>query len=330
MNVKGGCKQKTQGQPKTASKHSLIPLSSFPDLLTSNTYSYYTMSRIPNPFVHGNSQGQPQRNPDSCSMPGFLLMTRPPGGSNSYSGGGGRHSFTNHGGRDPAGDFICFSPSSMNSNVSESSMRRGSGGGGGGRGLGGRSSRGGGGRDGGHMRHQQQGFQGSPRFPYPYQQQSPSPHRHPHSYSHTPRGRYNYGQTVDNFNSYNNNNSGNSRRGKGHMGPISDIPIDKFISPSMVQDPWVNFDLCDNDMMCVSEAVVSGSSAVVVTSLDDSEIVIDSDASVIVESSYEDGGVSGMEGDSPPAPDPGSESPYVATSSTSEKDTTGSDTASDG
>lgn len=114
------------------------------------------------------------------------------------------------------------------------------------------------------------------------------------------------------------------------MGPISDIPIDKFISPSMVQDPWAKFDVCcesDSDVMYVSEAVVMGSSPEV-TSLDDSEIVIDSDACVIVENSYEDR-VSGMEGESPPVPDAGSESPYIVTSSTSEKDT-GSDTASDG
>ena len=63
--------------------------------------------------------------------------------------------------------------------------------------------------------------------------------------------------------------------------------------------------------------------------LDDSEVIIDSDtsASVLVQNSF-DGVASDVEIDSSPVHDTGSDSPNIATSSTSEKDT-GSDSGSD-
>lgn len=82
----------------------------------------------------------------------------------------------------------------------------------------------------------------------------------------------------------------------------------------MVKDPWAEFDL---EILTPVTNPLGRSLAV--PSLDDSEIIIDSDTSVVVENSYE-GGVSGTEGDSSPVPDTGSDSPYIATSSTSDKD----------
>lgn len=109
--------------------------------------------------------------------------------------------------------------------------------------------------------------------------------------------------------------SGGSRGGGGRdRGPISDIPIEKFVSPSMVKDPWAEFDL-----QILTPVTNPLRRSLAVPSLDDSEIIIDSDTSVVVENSYE-GGVSGTEGDSSPVPDTGSDSPYIATSSTSDKD----------
>lgn len=133
------------------------------------------------------------------------------------------------------------------------------------------------------------------------------------------------GGNRDSFGSHRHNRSfpnGGSRGGRDR-GPISDIPIDKFVSPSMVKDPWAEFDL--PVLPPVINPCGRSSSG---PSLDDSEIIIDSDTSVVVENSYE-GGVSGTEGDSSPVPDTGSDSPYVATSSTSDKeggsDSTGED-----
>ncbi|XP_045605882.2 uncharacterized protein [Procambarus clarkii] len=288
------------------------------------------MSRIPNPFAGG--AGQQQQGPQSSSSPGhqqgaqatstpgFLIMTRPPSGSNRYGGRGynTHNSTSQHNPNQQKNNFIPFS-SNGGSNSSQEGNRRG--GGGGGRG---RFNHGGGGRN--------FSAQGSPRFAYPFQQ-SPARINNPYGqnqgFANTPRNRQNnksgarYSDTHDRafgdqkkFSS-----NGNSRRGRDR-GPLSDVPIDKFVSNNMIQDPWAEFDDDVDDNLPQHPQ----SSPVLVT-LDDSEIVIDSDASVIVENSYEEG-ISGTECDSSPVHDTGSDSPYVATSSTSEKDT-GSDSTSD-
>lgn len=252
---------------------------------------------------------QPKQ-PQTPSSPGFLMMTRPPSGSNSYGWRGARggpftpsqrHSLS------PSDSFIPFSATGSNNN--QDSSRRG---------RGGRFSHGGGGRG-----------QGSPRMYSPYQ---PSPARgggewsmgspgHHQGSPYTPTrpngNRDSYGNTRQNRFSFN----GSSRGGRDR-GPISDIPVEKFVSPSMVRDPWAEFDVPTT--VPTPDPLRRTST---VPSLDDSEIVIDSDASVLVENSYE-GGVSGTEGDSSPVPDTGSDSPYVATSSTSDKDG-GSDSTGD-
>nr|XP_045605882.1 pro-resilin-like [Procambarus clarkii] len=287
------------------------------------------MSRIPNPFAGG--AGQQQQGPQSSSSPGhqqgaqatstpgFLIMTRPPSGSNRYGGRGynTHNSTSQHNPNQQKNNFIPFSSNGGNNSSQEGNRR----GGGGGRG---RFNHGGGGRN--------FSAQGSPRFAYPFQQ-SPARINNPYGqnqgFANTPRNRQNnksgarYSDTHDRafgdqkkFSS-----NGNSRRGRDR-GPLSDVPIDKFVSNNMIQDPWAEFDDDVDDNLPQHPQ----SSPVLVT-LDDSEIVIDSDASVIVENSYEEG-ISGTECDSSPVHDTGSDSPYVATSSTSEKDT-GSDSTSD-
>lgn len=82
----------------------------------------------------------------------------------------------------------------------------------------------------------------------------------------------------------------------------------------MVKDPWAEFDL-----QILTPVTNPLGRSLAIPSLDDSEIIIDSDTSGVVENSYE-GGVSGTEGDSSPVADTGSDSPYIATSSTSDKD----------
>lgn len=280
----------------------------------SNYLRIFTMSRIPNPFV--SEQGQQPPGSQPSSTPGFLVMTRPATGSNSYGGRDYRSPY--HTPARPSDSFIPLStPGSKNGN--DDANRRG-----GMRGSIGRFSRGG-----------ARNFpnQGSPRFIHPYQQ-TPGrmniPFGQSQGYPNTPRGRPNinhggrFGDRQDrSFGDQNKfNNSPSSRRGR-QRGPIADVPIDKFISHNMVKDPWADFDVAD-----VDTTLNPISSPVVVTLEDsDAELIIDSDASVIIENSYEDG-ISGTEGDSSPVHDTGSDSPYVVTSSTSEKDT-GSDSTSD-
>lgn len=121
--------------------------------------------------------------------------------------------------------------------------------------------------------------------------------------------------------------NGNSRGGRDNRGPISDIPVEKFVSPSMVKDPWAEFDVPMTVTTVPTPDPLRRTSTLPL--LDDSEIIIDSDTSVVVENSYEGGGVSGTEGDSSPVPDTGSDSPYVATSSTSDKDMASDSTGED-
>ncbi|KAG7171499.1 uncharacterized protein LOC121863080 [Homarus americanus] len=258
------------------------------------------MSRLPNPFTSGQGHHQYQR-PQSTPPPSFLIMTRAASGANMYGGGTSRHSHSSplhRSSSDSANNYISFSGGGQEGN------RRG--GGGGGRG---RFNRGG---------SRSFGGEGSPRFAHPYKH-SPvrlnnNPYGHNHGFSSTPRHR---SGDHSNFNSFS-----NSKRGR-NRGPLTDIPIDKFVSHNMVQNPWAEF--------VVEEEVdvrVHNQSSSDVVNLDDSEIIIDSDASANTfgENSYEEG-ASGNEGDSSPVHD-GSDSPYVATSSTSEKDT-GSDSMSD-
>lgn len=283
---------------------------SSPSLLSSR--GFITMSRIPNPFLGG--QGQQQKTPQKAPTPGFLLMTRPPTGSNSYGGNASagfkdQYSPSNTSPSRAAESFIPFSAIGSNHDGNRRGGNRGGGGSG-------RYNRGGG----RHMTNQT-----PQRFPYPYQQNAgrmPSPYcQGGQGYGNSPRGRQNHGnQRGGRFggdhNRFNSNNGNNSRRMHANT-PLSDVPIDKFVSPSMVKDPWEHFE---------SDEAIEPEPCPVIT-LDNSEIIIDSDTSVVIENSYEEG-VSGTEGDSSPVHDTGSDSPYVATSSTSEKDT-GSDTASD-
>ncbi|CAL4200678.1 unnamed protein product [Meganyctiphanes norvegica] len=172
----------------------------------------------------------------------------------------------------------------------------------------------------------------------PYNQQgqnySQSPGHHNirgqrHGFSNTPNNRNNqqFGNNRGKFNSNGRNG------GHGGKGPLSDVPIDKFVSFDMVNDPWRELEglkevAGDSRKLTFS----SSSNRESVSGLDDSEIVIDTDTSAFVDNSYNNGAPdagadSGTEGDSSPVHDTGSDSPYnIATSSTSEKDTgTGSD-----
>lgn len=286
------------------------------------------MSRIPNPFGSGEGQQQHSggyssspghQSSGSTATPGFLIMTRPPSGSNRYGGRGYKTqvSPSHPGPSEQKNSFIPFS-SSGGGNSSQESTKSSSGGRG-------RYNRGGGGR---HF-----STQGSPRFAYPYQQ---SPGRinnygQNQDFPNTPRCRPNQGgrrfsdmqdRSFGDQKKFNSND--NSRRGRDR-GPLSDVPIDKFISHNMVKDPWADFDEEVEDN--VDSVPVHPQENPIIVTLDDSEIIIDSDASVIIENSYEEG-ISGTEGDSSPVHDTGSDSPYVATPSTSEKDT-GSDSTSD-
>ncbi|XP_068243276.1 caprin homolog [Palaemon carinicauda] len=305
------------------------------------------MSRLPNPFLSG--QGNQQRTPQRPSTPGFLMMTRPPVGNNSFGGPQYQSPAT------PSENFIPFSNIGSNSNSNDN--RHG-------------NSQGHGrfnfNRNSGGGRHNNNN---NSRFAHPYQQspagRMPSPrshhgHGHSHGYGNTPGGRYNpnssgmsYSTPRGNFNvtpggrfshgggggrrdnfrdrqnrSYNDfntpdsngNNKGGWDRSRGR-GPISSIPIDKFINDNMVEDPWVEFyDGLHSDNVEHLKQSDSGC-------LEDSEIIIDSDTSARVENSFDDV-VSDTEVDSSPIHDTGSDSPNIATSSTSEKDT-GSDSGSD-
>lgn len=262
------------------------------------------MSHIPNPFL--NSDTQQPRQPQTPTGPGFLLMTRPPSGSNSL-GRGGLFSPSHRHSPNPSDSFIPLS--GTRSNNSQNNSRRG--------GFGGRFSQGGGGRG-----------QGSPRMFSPYH---PSPSRGGGKWTMGIIGSnqgspFTPSRQGGNWDSYSNHrqnrySNGGSRGGRDR-GPISDTPIEKFVSPSMVKNPWAEF-----NMQVITPVTNSLVKSLSNPSLDDSEIIIDSDTSVAIENSYE-GGISGTEGDSSPVPDTGSDSPYIATSSTSDKDG-GSDSTGD-
>lgn len=267
------------------------------------------MRRIPNPFVGGEMQ---PKQPQTPSSPGFLMMTRPPSGSNSYGWRGGnrggpftpsqRHSLS------PSDSFIPFSATGSNNN--QDSSRRG---------RGGRYSQSGGGR----------GGQGSPRMYSPYQH---TPSRGSGEWSiggsaaHHQGGQFTPTRPNGNRDSFGNMRQNRfsfngSPRGGRDRGPISDIPVEKFVSPSMVKDPWAEFDVpttvpTPDPLRRTSTVPLLDDSEIVIDS-DTSVVVIDSDTSVVVENSFE-GGVSGTEGDSLPVPDAGSDSPSVATSSSSD------------
>ena len=277
------------------------------------------MSRIPNPFLGGDTQPKHPHTP-TPSGPSFLMMTRPPSGSNSYGGRGGRgvpftpftpshrHVLTHT----PSDSFIAFS--ATGSNNSQENIRRG---------RGGRFS-GGGGRG-----------QGSPRMFSPFH---PSPQARgggkwsigvPFTPTRHSGNRDSFGNQRQHRFSFN----GNGSRGGRDLGPISDIPVEKFVSPNMVGDPWAEFDVpatVPAPHTPDTPDTLTRTATLPLPLLDDSEIVIDSDTSVVVENSFEGGGgVSGTEGDSSPVPDTGSDSPYVATSSTSDKDGASDSTGDD-
>lgn len=301
------------------------------------------MSRLPNPFLSG--QGNQQRTPQRPPTPGFLMMTRPPVGSNQFGGAHYQSPSTQ------SENFIPFSNIGGNSSDNRQGNSQG-------HGRYNFNRNNGGGRHGNN----------TPRFAHPYQQspggRMPSPRSHhgqghSHGFSNTPGGRYNSNPSGMNystprgnfsatpggrfnsggggrrdsfrdhrnrsFNDFNTPDSnGNSKggwdRSRGR-GPISSIPIDKFISDNMVGDPWAEF--YDGSHGGQVEQLNQSDSGC----LEDLEIIIDSDTSARVENSFDDV-VSDTEVDSSPVHDTGSDSPNIATSSTSEKDT-GSDTGSD-
>ncbi|XP_071518605.1 uncharacterized protein [Panulirus ornatus] len=274
------------------------------------------MSRIPNPFLSG--QGQQQQSTQSTSTPGFLVMTRPATGSNSYGGRDYRSPY--HTPSRPSDSFIPLSASGSKISNEDANRRGGS-----------RNS------IGRYIRSGARNFpnQGSPRFIHPYQQtpgRMSTPFGQNQGFSNSPRGRLNIapvgGRFADrqdrSFGEQNMfNHTPNSRRGR-NRGPLAFVPIDKFVSLSMVKDPWAEFDVTAD-----ADTTSNPNSSPVVVTLGDSdaELIIDSDVSVVIENSYEEG-ISGTEGDSSPVHDTGSDSPYLVTSSTSEKDT-GSDSTSD-
>lgn len=323
------------------------------------------MNRLPNPFRDDTGQQpKPQNKVDS---PGFLLLS-PPTGNNSFTtlNGQGNNSSRNNF-FTPGGDYIPYgnnkndfgrrgnhrggrggnnrspmhnTPGGFNGgNGNNSSPRHQTPGGfnGGGRGGsprhqtpggfngGGRGGNGGGRHDfrGGHF---QNSYQQSP-----YKQQN-------QSFSHTPvhhnmRGqRHGFSNTPMNRNNRGHFNSNGRGGGHGGKGPLSDVPIDKFVSINMIKDPWSELDdtkdTTDNSMTVSSNTSSSNTNreSISVGGLDDSEIIIETDTSAFIDNSYNNHDVdSGTEGDSSPVHDTGSDSPYnIATSSTSEKDT-GSD-----
>lgn len=326
------------------------------------------MNRLPNPFRDGS--GQQSKSQNKVDSPGFLLLS-PPTGNNSFTtlNGQGNNSPQNNS-FNSGGDFIPFG-SNKNDFGRRGNHRGGRGGNnhspmhntpGGFNGGGGNNqspmhhtpggfNRGGRGGNGSPMNHTPGGFNGGGRggngggrhdfrgghFNNSYQQspykqqgqgysQSPAHHQmrgQRHGFSNTPMNRNNRG-------SFNSNGRGGGHGGKG---PLSDVPIDKFVSLDMVKDPWSELD-DTKDAKDISRRLNSNTSSsntnsesVSASGLDDSEIIIDTDTSAFVDNSYNAGVDSGTEGDSSQSPvhDTGSESTYnIATSSTSEKDT-GSD-----
>ncbi|XP_076065690.1 uncharacterized protein LOC143039473 [Oratosquilla oratoria] len=264
------------------------------------------MSQIPNPFL---AEDKPQQHPSrALTSQDFLLMTpvsATPTTTGRHRGGKnrGRWHFTSpwrsppQAGNQGTGFIPISSGEGHENSASKNQDRRGRGGGPGGG-----------------------PFQGGHRYSYPYQHtpqqqnQGFSPQRHGfgHQRHHSNGGDRNERRNVRKL------QYGSKREDRA---PLSSVPIEKFISSSMVADPWSEFSDGEGSDMAFTKLSPM--------TLDDSEIIIDSDASVIVESSYEEGqSQSGNEGDSSPFVDTGSDSPHIATPSTSEKDT-GSDSLSD-
>ena len=154
-------------------------------------------------------------------------------------------------------------------------------------------------RRGGRNRHNQ-----SQRFGSPYEINGNRGFNH--SSNRTPQSHY-----------HNRNNRGNSFGGArpkdfsqnnsmGGKTPLKEIPIDKFIMPSMIADPWADF----NDTFD-SGRESSGSVLTLSTTLEPEDLT----------SSDHPENVANSEDGSSPIHDTGSESPNIATTSTSEKDT---------